>query len=178
MEAINTKKKVIEQRIAGYKNLQKLLMMIHERAQAAAKHPACEEKVPCGYDNRLAVNEEEFHRWMNTAEGKAAFETGKLGPRTSETKSFSAGVCYLGQIGPPSAEVEDELNSICLKATKSCIKHRGWRTVHGQDYVVMQAGLTKELDRLTNQANEIIEDAETREATKEYHAHNTVEELI
>ncbi|RDL41060.1 uncharacterized protein BP5553_01039 [Venustampulla echinocandica] len=178
LKAIDIKKKVIELRIENFKNQQKLLVMIHERAQAAAKHPACEEKTPCGYDNRLAINEYEFGRWMNTAEGKSAFETGKLGPRTSETKSISAAICYPGQAVPTSGEVPDELNNICLKAMKSCIKHRGWRNIHGQDYAAMQAELTKDLEKLTNQANDIIEDAETREATKEYHAHNTVEQLF
>jgi COMPASS component SPP1 len=38
--------------------------------------------------------------------------------------------------------------------------------------------LRKELEKLKTQASEIIEDAETREASKDYYAHNTVEQLF
>ncbi|KAH8654534.1 hypothetical protein BGZ60DRAFT_418706 [Tricladium varicosporioides] len=176
LREIDAKKHVIGQRIDSYKAQQRLLVMVHERAQAAAKHLGVPEKSICGYDNRLAVNEYEFGRWKESAEGKSAFATGKLGPRTAETKSFSARIYADHHTKPAIPDVADSLNNICLN--KSCKKHTLWRIVHGQDYAVMQINLKKELDKLTKQAEDIVEDAETREATKEYHAHNTVEQLF
>jgi COMPASS component SPP1 len=153
--------------------------MIHERAQAAAKHPDVDEKAVCGYDNRLAFNEHEFAHWLSTAEGKSAFETGKLGPRTAESKAIGARVFSAQQnANAVVKDVPDELNNICLKSMKSCVRHKGWRIIHGQDYAAMSAGLSKELERLERKAGEIVEDAETREAMREYNKHNTVEVLF
>jgi hypothetical protein len=75
-------------------------------------------------------------------------------------------------------DVPDQLNNICLKSIKSCVRHKGWRIIHGQDYAAMSAGLSKELERLERKAGEIVEDAETREAMREYNKHNTVEVLF
>jgi len=179
LASIELKKTNIKSQIEGYKKQQKLLVMIHERAQAAAKHPDVDEKSVCGYDNRLAFNEHEFAHWLSTPEGQSAFETGKLGPRTAETKGIGARVFSEGEKPKSLAkEVPDELNNICLKSMKSCVRHKGWRIIHGQDYAAMSAGLTKELERLERKAGEIVEDAETREAMREYNKHNTVEQLF
>ncbi|KAF4627454.1 hypothetical protein G7Y89_g10701 [Cudoniella acicularis] len=176
LREIESRKHIIEQRMECYKNQQKLLVMVHERAQAAAKHLNVAEKSICGYDNRLAVNEHEFSRWKESPEGISAFTTGKLGPRTPGTKTITARIYAPHQTIPSVPDVANALNNICLN--KSCKKHTLWRIVHGQDYAVMQANLKKDLEKLQKQAEEIIEDAETREATKEYHAHNTVEQLF
>lgn len=157
--------------------------MVHARVGVAAAHPDCEEKGLCGYDSRLSFNEEEFAHWLTTSEGKSAFETGFLGPRTEETKSIGeriyasdqvanlAGAKGAGAMGGP-------LSGICLSKAKSCARHRKWREIHGQDFVAMQTLLKRELERLTGLGTQIVEDAEGREAEKEYHAHNTVEMLF
>ncbi|KAG9238736.1 hypothetical protein BJ875DRAFT_415639 [Amylocarpus encephaloides] len=178
LKIIEAKKAVIVGRIEGYVLQKKLLVMILERCQAAAAHPACEEKGLCGYDNRLSFNEYEFKHWVATTEGQAAFGAGKLGPRTDATKSISTRQFAPHQPKPAVPKVIDAFNNICMTKSKSCIKHRQWRVIHGQDYAHMSAELKKDLDKLNKQADEIIDDAETREAAKEYHAHNTVEQLF
>lgn len=152
--------------------------MVHARVGVAAAHPECEEKGLCGYDSRLSFNEEEFAHWLTTAEGKSAFETGVLGPRTEETKGIGERIYAPDQVVPRENVVIDALSGICLSKAKSCARHRKWREIHGQDFVAMQSLLKRELERLGGLASEIIEDAEGREATKEYHAHNTVEVLF
>ncbi|CAG8954265.1 hypothetical protein HYFRA_00005885 [Hymenoscyphus fraxineus] len=178
LENIEKKKKIIEQRIENCVLQQQLLRMVHARASAAAEHPECAEKGLCGYDNRLSFNEEEFAHWLTTTEGKTAFESGKLGPRTEETKTISNRIIATDQVSTNGAVLPDELNNICLARGKGCVKHRQWRAIHSLDFSTHQGGLKLELDRLTSMANEIIEDAEGREAEKEYHAHNTVEVLF
>jgi COMPASS component SPP1 len=61
---------------------------------------------------------------------------------------------------------------------KSCVRHKSWRLIHGQDYAAMTANLQREWERCERKKGEIIDDAETREAAREYHAHNTVEQLF
>ncbi|TVY38786.1 Set1 complex component [Lachnellula subtilissima] len=162
IKTLELKKQKIQTQIEGYRNQQKLLVMIHERAQAAAKHPSVDEKAVCGYDNRLAFNEHEFAHWLSTPEGQTAFETQKLGPRTDESKTIGA-----------------RNHSQYKKQTmKSCARHKGWRLIHGQDYAAMTAYLQREWERCERKKGEVIDDAETREAAREYHAHNTVEQLF
>lgn len=177
LDNIKLKKQVIESRIQGYQNQQKILIMINKRAKLAALEPNLDVKDICGYDNRLAMNEAQFLRWSKTEEGKAALESGILGPRTAETKDIGAQIPYPNQIIPPAPEVSDALNNICLKARKKC-KHFGWRDIHNEDFLFNQKNLKDELTKLTKKEEEIIDDAETREATKDYYAENTVEQLF
>lgn len=176
-EEINTldqQKKKLESQIESYKNQQKLFVMIRERALAASDHPDIDEKAVCGYDNRLAFNEHEFAHWLSTPEGQSAFSSGILGPRTAETKTIGARIGGSGK----EKEVPDALNNICTKSMKGCARHKGWRAIHGQDYAQMMANLQKEWAWCDKKKAEIVEDAETREAAREYHAHNTVEQLF
>lgn len=177
IEDIKQKKKIIEGRIKGFQNQQKLLIMINDRSKIAAQQPHLEVKDVCGYDNRLAMNEAEFAEWFNSEEGKKAFETGKLGPRTAETKGIGAHIPYPGQVVPTPPKVSDALNNICLRPKKKC-KHLGWLNIHGQDFVTMQQILKTDLKKLMEAEDEIIEDAETREATKEYYADNKTIQLF
>ncbi len=150
--------------------------MIHARAKIAAQHPDVNSKDICGYDNRLAMNEHQFEAWLKTDEGKKAFQTGVLGPRTAETKATSAHIPYPGQVIPEPVIVPEALDNICLKP-KKC-KHNNWRDIHGQDYAYMIEQSQKSIQRFIVQENELIEDAEVREATKEYDAHNITIQLF
>lgn len=154
--------------------------MVIERANVAAQHLK-ETKPICGYDNRLAFNEAQFDRWSKTKEGKTALETGVLGPRTDETKDIDAHMLYPGQKAPEAAATPDVLNNICLIPEKSKCKHNKlclWKEVHSTDLQFNMKLLRDQLDKLTNQEAEIIEDAETREATKAYDAHNETIQLF
>jgi COMPASS component SPP1 len=177
LEEIKEKKKTLEDRIKGYQNQQKLLVMINDRSKIAAKEPNLEVKDICGYDNRLAMNEEEFDEWFNSEEGKQAFATGKLGPRTAKTKEIGARVPYPGQVVPTPPKVSDALDNICLKQKRKC-RHLNWLSIHGADFVTMQQNLKDEMKKLVEAEKEIIEDAELREATKGYYAENETIQLF
>jgi COMPASS component SPP1 len=151
--------------------------MINDRSKIAAKEPNLEVKDICGYDNRLAMNEEEFDEWFNSEEGKQAFATGKLGPRTAETKEIGARVPYPGQVVPTPPKVSDALDNICLKQKRKC-RHLNWLSIHGADFVTMQQNLKDEMKKLVEAEKEIIEDAELREATKGYYAENETIQLF
>lgn len=174
---IKARRAIIEQRIEGFKTAQKLLIMMNRRAKIAQDHPDVDVKEICGYDNRLALNEYEFGAWCASEEGKGYLNTGILGPRTEETKHIGETTPYPGQIIPDTKDIPDELKSMCIKAHKKCV-HNGWRGNHAEQYAYATKTLTEELVKLSKQEASIIEDAETREATKDYNAENTVEQLF
>lgn len=151
--------------------------MVNDRSKIAAKEPNLEVKDICGFDNRLSMNEEEFDEWFNSEEGKQAFAIGKLGPRTDETKAIGACIPYPGQVIPTPAKVSDALDNICLKPKRRC-QHMNWLAIHGTDFVNMQQILKEQMKKLTEAQNEIIEDAELREASKAYYAHNVTIQLF
>jgi COMPASS component SPP1 len=177
IEEIKKKKAIIQEKIQGYQSQQKLLLMCNQRAKVAGSQPGLDVKDICGYDNRLAFNDAQFARWAKTEEGKKALETGVLGPRTHETKDIGAVSLFPGQIVTQPPIVPAALNNLCLKSRKKC-KHFSWREVHNQDYVYNQKILKDELEKLNKQEAEMIDDAETREATKDYYADNITIQLF
>jgi COMPASS component SPP1 len=180
LEDIKNKKIDIQHKIEGYQNQLKLLKMVIERSKVAAQYLK-ETKPICGYDNRLAFNEAQFDRWSKTNEGKTALETGVLGPRTDETKNIDAHVLFNGQTVPEPAAVPDVLNNICTILEKSKCKHNKlcpWKEVHNTDLAFNMKLLRDQLDKLTIQEAEIVDDAETREATKDYYADNETIQLF
>jgi len=177
IEDIQLKKVVIQRRMKGFQDQQKLLVMINKRAKLASQVPNLDVKDMCGYDNRLAMNEAQFFRWQQTEEGKTAFETGGLGPRTAETKDIGGHVPYPNQVIPEAPDVPDALNNICVKPRKKC-RHLGWREIHNEDFLYNQRNLREELQKLDKKEAQIVDEAETREATKDYDAQNTVQALF
>jgi COMPASS component SPP1 len=154
--------------------------MVVDRAKIAVQHLK-ETKTICGYDNRLAFNEFQFETWSKTVEGKTALETGALGPRTDETKRIDTHIPFSGQVVPEPAVVADILNNICLIPEKSKCKHNKlspWKEVHSTDLAFNMKLLRDQLDKLTIQEAEIIDDAETREATKGYYTDNETIQLF
>lgn len=174
---IKARRAIIEKRIESFKTAQKLLIMMNKRARIAQEHPDVDVKEICGYDNRLALNENEFGAWCESEEGKGYLATGVLGSRTEETKHIGATTPHPGQVVPDTGDLPDELKSLCLKLAKKC-KHITWRSNHAEQYAYATKTLTEELSKLSKQEASIIEDAETREATKDYNAENTVEQLF
>jgi COMPASS component SPP1 len=152
--------------------------MIHERAKLAAKHMGNkDDKGICGYDSRLAFNDVQFLKWYDSKEGQMAFATNVLGPRTEETKEINARIPAPGQAVPAVSEAPDALKDICLLPPRKC-KHWGWREIHNQDFTESQQNLRKELRKLEKQVDEVIDDAETREATKAHYADNVAIQLF
>lgn len=152
--------------------------MINKRSKLALQQPNLDNKDPCGYDNRLAMNEVQFAAWCNTKEGKTALEDGVIGPRTQETKHIGAHIIYPGQSLPEPVKVSDALDNICLRSRKKCQQHTQWREIHGNEFAYSQRVLKEELMKLSKTESEIIADAETREATKGYYSSNTTEQLF
>ena len=151
--------------------------MVNERVKIALRQPNLEVKDLCGYDNRLAMNEFQFAIWCETSEAKAAFETGVLGPRSKESKAVGSVIHFPGQVTPEPLKVPDALDNLCLKARKKC-KHLTWRELHNHDFVYKRKTLRDELEKLAKTEAEIIDDAETREATKDYYANNVTIQLF
>ena len=81
--------------------------MVNNRAKIAAQQPNLEVKDPCGFDNRLAMNEDEFDEWFNSSEGKLAFSTGILGSRTDETRHIGARMPFPSQVVAERGKVAD-----------------------------------------------------------------------
>jgi len=177
IEEIKKKKAVLQDRIKLYQDQLRVLKMMIQRAKIAAQQPNLEVKDICGYDNRLAMNEAQFARWCQSIEGKTALETGVLGPRTDEVKDINAHIPFPGQVIPEAPTVPDALNNICLKNRKKC-KHLTWRELHNQDFMYQAKLLRDELDKLTKVEEEIIDDAETREATKDYYSDNVTIQMF
>lgn len=167
----------IEKELQGYREQEKLRVMILARAEKAAEHLELKSvKEICGYDNRLSFNQHEFAKWSKTEEGKWAMGSGVLGPRTAETKSIGAHVLMPGQVAPDTSEVPDALNNICLK--KKCIKHQGWPGVHKDDYAFNYNLLMREGKQLSEKQKEIVDDAELREAMQPEYADNVTIQLF
>jgi COMPASS component SPP1 len=172
---LGERKRIIKERITGFEQQRKLLIMVSQRAEQATKE--LKDKSICGYDSRLAMNEAEFALWLASEEGKTAFTTGVLGPRTEETKIRATRVPQVGFTFPEPPKVSEKLENICTRVGKKC-KHKDWLQYHNNDYMNCRKILMDEYKKLTAQEDEIIDDAETREATKSYYAHNTVTQLF
>lgn len=171
IEWIEQERAALKKKIEVLQAQKKLLVMIHEYCKTMASHPNLEVKDFCGYDNRLAMNEAQFSRWRNSAEGKEAFETGTIGARTPETVSIGKAIPFPGEVTPEPTTNVDGFQNICMKPRKKC-KHNGWRDIHGCDYQLIISNYEEHMAKLKARADEIIEEAELREATKDYHAHN------
>jgi COMPASS component SPP1 len=161
--------------LAGYKNKEKLRMMVLARAEKAAAHLEVKVKDICGYDSRLAMNQLEFAQWSKTEEGKRVLSTGVLGPRTSDTKTIGARVRLPGQVAAEVSE-DPELCDICLK--KKCIKHRDWSATCKADSAYAYNLLVQEKKKLCEKREEIISEAETTEAMRPEYADNITIQLF
>ena len=143
----------------------------HSTIQSGNQGPGLEIKDSFGYDNRLSMNEAQFLAWSETKEGRTALATGVLDPQAEKTKTICCHIPYPNQVVPEAPEVPDMLSSTCLKEGKKS-KYKLWRGIHNTDFVYSQKRLNEELAKLTME--EIIDDAEIREATQGYHAGNTL----
>lgn len=167
----------LQDRIDNILKQLKLIDLVQERFKVAAKHPSLPSSNICGYDSRCSFNEWEFRRWSQTNEGELAFSTGKLGPRTTETMSIAAILPFPGQVIPPARDLPDALKDICLEKPKGC-RHIRWYNTHKETMSYEITQLRVQLKALKSKEAEIIEDAETREATKSYDEHNKTTQLF
>lgn len=168
----NKLKACYQGRIIQLQNQVKLLNMVHERAKRATQHLGKDNKTAiCGYDARLAFNPDQFEAWFNSDEGKLAYETNTLGPRTPETQSISKQIPTASSIPQVNGDIPDVLKDMCLVPARKC-KHFGWREMHNQEFTDHKSSYKHKISNLEVDLVELIEDAETREATKAFHAEN------
>ena len=168
----NQLKATYSNRIIDLQNQVKLLNMAHERAKRATLQLGKDNKSAiCGYDSRLAFNADQFQAWFATDEAKLAYKTGTLGPRTPETQ-------YISQRMPvPNTPIQanglapEFARDMCLTPVRKC-KHLGWREMHNQEFTEAKKNYETKIDELNFSMVSIIEDAETREATKAFYAEN------
>ncbi|KAL3426581.1 PHD-finger domain-containing protein [Phlyctema vagabunda] len=144
-----------------------LLVLIEKRAAIAST--MLDGKPICGYDARLSFNPAQFAEWKETDEGKAALSNKVLGPRTKETEHIDQIIDSSGEAPPVESQVPDECKSMCL--AKKC-SHDGWREIHRVNYLYVIEMAKGEFWKLQRKIDVIVEDAETREATKDHDAHN------
>lgn len=148
--------------------------MVHERARRATISLGKDSKSAiCGYDARLAFNPDQFTEWYNSAEGKEAFKTGTLGLRTAETQSISQQVPLPDSAPLVNGIHPDFVKDMCLQPARKC-KHLGWREMHNQEFTDSQKGYEIKIGNVDLDMVQLIEDAETREATKAFYAENRV----
>lgn len=185
LEEIKEKRAKCNDRIKAFRARQRLLALMMRRLKAGNNILGLADKDSiCGYDSRLAMNEAQFAHYVETTEGKTALETMSLGPRTAETMEIGHSIPHPKEAPPADADIQDELKNMCLTrvslksgSRKKC-RHDDWINIHNEDYALNISNLKEELAALDQKEKDIIEDAETREATKEYDAHNTVEVLF
>lgn len=133
-----------------------------------AKEPKGGWKDICGYDSRMAWNEEELDEWLQTEAGRRAFEEDKLEAEelptngTHDTKNPSA----------DSDEDEDDENAnvdaefaelsrgVCIK--KRCDRHKQWVKFVQQDTQFELAMLKSDFQACEKEANAIVEGAVLR----------------
>lgn len=176
LESLRKGKAYSEGQILVYEFQRKLLKMVHERALAAVNHPDLKIKDFCGYDDRLAMNDAELSRWLQTTEGMTAFGSGVLGPRTAETQPIGAAIPFRGHT-PAAVTVPDALNNICMNRAKTC-RHFKWRENARDTINAMMKATNAFIETYEEQEQELYDDAETREATKEYDAENMTTALF
>jgi COMPASS component SPP1 len=167
-----------DHKIEGYKNQLRLLDMVSKRHAIACEHLGKTAKEICGYDNRLAFNDYEFKVWLATGEGHLAFTTGVLGPRTLDSRGIAVISPYNEQeIRALDANPDNLVQNICLNVARKC-RHNSWYIIHRDDFANMRKVCIASKSELKAGFEVIVDMAETREATKAYDAHNTVEQLF
>lgn len=182
VESCRTKRASIEERITIYQRQKILAKLAQARLKAAIANSefSGEYKDICGFDDRLSFNEAQFVRWAASPEGEDTMKAQSLGPRTAQTMSIDAEVPCPNEPSEdlPVTTTPDEVAGMCLVKKKKCLKHRDWFEIHHGDYWYQENLLRREARRLEIKEREIVEDAETREATRAYDGENTTEQLF
>lgn len=160
-----------------YKDQEKLRVMIVARAEKAAEHLLKSKSIKkiCGYDSRLAMNQAEFEKWRTSEEGDRALRNGRLGPATGETRITRGEVLSTHDVLEAS-DVLCILDNICLE--KKCNQHLHWASFHKEEFRYQINLLVREKNKLAEKINELIEDAETREAMEPEYSDNVTIQLF
>ncbi|RDW92511.1 hypothetical protein BP5796_01905 [Coleophoma crateriformis] len=177
MAEYTARQEKIQEEIKCIKGQLELLTMLQRRAKAAIGHPLSPHKTPCGFDGRATFNDAQFNAWRETAEGIQAFKTESAGPRTKDSLHINRIEPLIGEETPLEPDLPAELKGMCLNSAKKC-RHGDWYEMCRVDAGFRIKNLRDEFKKLQNRTDFIIDDAETREATKDYDAHNTVEQLF
>ncbi|CRG85876.1 Set1 complex component spp1 [Talaromyces islandicus] len=137
-----------------------------------AKEPKGGWKDICGFDARMAWNEEELDEWLQTEAGRKAFEEDKLEAEELPTNGTDTKMQDPADTDDDD-EDEDENKSknvdaefaelsrgVCIK--KRCDRHKQWVRLVQQDTQFEQAMLKCDFEACEKEANAIVEGAVLR----------------
>ncbi|QKX56695.1 uncharacterized protein TRUGW13939_03801 [Talaromyces rugulosus] len=141
-----------------------------------AKEPKGGWKDICGFDARMAWNEEELDEWLQTEAGRKAFEEDKLEAEELQTNGTDSKM----QRDPADTDDDDDdekeeknvdaefaelSRGVCIK--KRCDRHKQWVRLVQQDIQFEQAMLKCDFEECEKEANALVEGAVLRICSQE-----------
>lgn len=128
------------------------------------------EKGQCGYDPRLAWDDETFWEWRNSETGKAAFERGSLAEATDDEHKSD-------ETPENTKNKNDEKPDVCLR--KRCGRHGNWSKTFLTESRFESTALLEDLAKIARAEKAIKERASegVKGDVVEEDTENTVEKL-
>ena len=110
----------------------------------------------CGYDSRLAWNEEEFDVWRTSDEGRQALKTEVLPPPAANAAATDLDGDS-AMVDEPVDEAEERREGVCHR--KRCERHKTWWKIHNQNILHERNECYHKLEKLGDEARGIQERA-------------------
>lgn len=132
-----------------------------ERVVNMVKERAGRSKDQCGFDERLAWDEERFEAWRNCTSGRAVFEKGTLDAEDEmhpHVKSEGEGA----GANTPAAATTTTTTTTCKLTKKKCHRHGQWQKIVLQDVRFEKADVGDEMRRVDREERQIREEAGAR----------------
>jgi COMPASS component SPP1 len=143
-----------------------------------AKEPKGGWKDICGFDARMAWNEEELDEWLQTEAGRKTFEEDKLEAEELQTNGTDSKMQQDSNDTDDDDDDDDEeekknvdaefaelSRGVCIK--KRCDRHKQWVRLVQQDIQFEQAMLKCDFEECEKEANAIVEGAVLRICSQE-----------
>lgn len=141
---------------------EKFLGLVRARAKTVldrlkTKEPKGGWKDICGFDARMAWNEEELDEWLQTDAGRKAFEEDKLEADSTPAAAQDSEEEAEEEVDAEFAELS---RGVCIK--KRCDRHKQWVRLVQQDTQFERAMLKCDFEACEKEANAIVEGAVLR----------------
>lgn len=156
----------------------KFVGLVRQRAKTVLdrlkqKEPKGGWKDICGFDPRVAWNDDEFDEWRQSEEGMKAFQDDKLDPEPAENIP-SGNIDADGDEKMADADGDDDdgdddgqdhefaefARGVCIK--KRCERHKQWVKIHQQEIQFEEATLKQDLKHCEDEAAAVVERAVLR----------------
>jgi COMPASS component SPP1 len=131
------------------------------------KEPKGGWKDICGFDGRLAWNDDEFDEWRQSEEGTKAFQEDKLEPErmpTGDTTDADGDEKMADDDedddNDKDHEFEEFARGVCMK--KRCERHKQWNKMHQQEIQFEEGMLKQDLKHCEDEAAAVVERAVLR----------------